>query len=64
MLNDDKKQERRSESMHRSIAPQLESTEDNSGPKKPTSILGFKLGLLRENAVALPLAPPQLPDRA
>ena len=58
MLNDDRKQERRSESMHRSIAPP--ATDNNSGPKKPTSILGFKLGLLRVNAVALP----QLPELA
>ena len=30
-------------------------------PKKAKSVPGFKPGLLRQNAIALPLAPPPLP---
>ena len=58
-LNDDRKVERRRKSLDHSISHSV--LEKN---RRPARFTGFEHGLLGQNTVALPLAPPPLPARS
>ena len=47
--------------IRQSLKPSEKRLTEVLNRKKPMSVLGFELGQLRQNAIALPLVPPPLP---